>query len=328
MTISPLQPSSNSTQSHLDANPQCSARQGLHSTTRGILHWRSVNHFSSNTKHDDDAKSLSDWHSISVHRHDTAHTALKGAANHNRVVNEGRAATKIVAMAAVISFSGAGVAVTRSIDFSHHQKKQPRVIMDKPGDVREVMPREKNIIEQRRKDGLMDQDVKGNRRLVGSSDREDTKQENSVLFQGRKNHDHYSHEGRKYKKYDSDGAKTSSHRNPKPLMVSLSKVEWQSRKSDDVESSGSGDQSYSVRVDKAKLSDMRSLKAKFKCVNGAFGEHLRENEQRMSRAKNWRAISSDRTHRHSYAEEFRDLKFQIEEGIEEYREQKLIGKVK
>ncbi|WP_257266331.1 hypothetical protein [Endozoicomonas sp. ONNA2] len=322
MTISPLQTSLNSTQGYLDASQQCSVQQGLHSTpTRNICRWNCVNHVRTSTTLGDNEKRLSGWHSISVHQPD--HIALKGAANHNRVVNEGRAATKTVAMAALLSsFSEKELTLTRSSDFSHHQKSQQRVIMDKPEDVRKGMPREKNIIERRRKDGLMDHDVK---RVVGSSDRKWTQQENSVLFQGRKNHDHYPHEGRKPKKHDSHGAKTSWHRNPGQLMVSLSKVEWQSRKSDNVKPSGPGLQSYSVGLDKAKLQDLRPLKATLKHVSGAFGEHLRENAQRICRGKKWEAISNDRTHRHCHAEEVRDLKFQIEEGIEEYREQKLIG---
>ncbi|WP_419834137.1 hypothetical protein [Endozoicomonas atrinae] len=125
------------------------------------------------------------------------------------------------------------------------------------------------------------------------------------------------------KKYDSDGAKTPWHRNPQPLMVSLSKTEWQSRIPENVKLSTPDEQSSSETVDKARSTDSRSLNAKLKAVNGEFGEHLRKVEQRMHRAENWRAITAERAHRHSSAEKKKDLKFQINEEVELYRESEL-----
>ena len=247
----------------------------------------------------------------------------KGAANHNRVVNEGRAATKIVALAAVLSLGGAGAADSKTSGFSNQQKMQQRVMTNRAADSREAMAREKHTAEPKRACDFTGQQAKRNERGEEPSEIENKNQEDSVLYQGRKNHDHSSSEGRKIKKYDSDGAKTPWHRNPQPLMVNLSKTEWQSRIPENVKSSAPDEQSASETEDKARSTESRSLNAKLKGVNGEFGEHLRKVEQRMHRAENWRAITAERAHRHSSAEKKKDLKFQINEDVELYRESKL-----
>ncbi|WP_419834136.1 hypothetical protein [Endozoicomonas atrinae] len=201
MTISALQPSPNSTQNYLDAHSQCPARQGFHSTHGSVRHFAGVNHFSSNPKQGDDSRSLSCRHSIATHRYDTSHTHFKGAANHSRVVHEGRAVTKMVAMAAVLSFGGAGATESITSEFSHQQKTQYRVMTNRAAGSREAMAREKHTTEPKGAGDSKRQEAKSSDLGKESSELENKNQENSVLYQGRKNHDHYSNEGRKIKKY-------------------------------------------------------------------------------------------------------------------------------
>lgn len=327
MTIFATQLPSNSTQSYSDANRQCPAQQGVHPKL-GDCHLRNgVNHLSSSSKHYSGTRRLAEYstrhhtavHSQTAHRHDASRSPLKGAANHNSVSNEGRATTKMVAMAAVVlSFSGKGATETRSrtSDFFQHQKTQPRIVTDKHEHTRDAMARGKNTrqtIDQKKTENLASQELK-DKEVSDFLDQENVEQESSVLFQGRKNHDHFSNEGRKYKKHDSEGAKTPWHRRPQQLMASLSKVDCQPKE---------GDSADPLEPSLGRCSDTRSLRAKVETVGGEFGEHLKKEVYRMNRHKNWNDIISSRSHYTLLTERSKDLRFQIKEGIEAHQERKI-----
>lgn len=156
----------------------------------------------------------------------------------------------------------------------------------------------------------------------GTTEKKAVIQEGSVLFQGRKNHNHEAKEGKKYQKHRDDGAKTAWPRTAKQLMVNLSEASsWCSETTGGIRTLEQGVQRRvkEAKVPRTYAMKPKPLRANLNHANKVFGKHLGEVASRIKRHENYMTLMKDQVHRHAKTEKTRDLTFRIKEGVEDYR---------